>query len=130
MTAEMTIAVILGVGLGGAAGAVLRLLLDRLLPWGILLANTVGCLALGLLYGWITVVPAAAEPGTTTAPLLVALATGLLGALSTFATVSLRAAERWVAGRRLAAAGLWAVHVLCGGAAAAAGIAAARLMLG
>ncbi|WP_010524840.1 hypothetical protein [Nesterenkonia sp. F] len=67
MSVEMTIAVVLGVGLGGALGAVLRLLLDRLLPFGILLANTVGCLALGLIYGWITVEPALAAPGATTA---------------------------------------------------------------
>ncbi|MDP9798535.1 CrcB protein [Catenuloplanes nepalensis] len=70
--------------IGGAAGAVLRLLLDtaavarlgRRLPWGILAANTLGSLLLGLLHG--------------TAPAwVIALAgTGFCGALTTWSTLA------------------------------------------
>jgi fluoride exporter len=69
---------------GGAAGAVLRLLLDtaatarygRRLPWGILAANVLGSLLLGLLHD--------------TAPTwLVALAgTGFCGGLTTYSTLA------------------------------------------
>jgi fluoride exporter len=69
---------------GGAAGAVLRLLLDttavarlgRRLPWGILTANVLGALLLGLLHD--------------TAPTwLVALAgTGFCGGLTTWSTLA------------------------------------------
>ena len=70
--------------IGGAAGAVARLLLDtaasahlgRRLPWGILAANVLGSLLLGLLHG--------TAPGW-----LVALAgTGFCGALTTWSTLA------------------------------------------
>lgn len=69
---------------GGAAGAVLRLLLDtaaaaragRRLPWGILAANVLGSLLLGLLHD--------TAPGW-----LVALAgTGFCGGLTTYSTLA------------------------------------------
>ncbi|GAB7041302.1 MULTISPECIES: fluoride efflux transporter FluC [Catenuloplanes] len=70
--------------IGGAAGAVVRLLLDtaaaarfgRRLPWGILAANVLGSLLLGLLH--------------STAPTwVVALAgTGFCGALTTWSTLA------------------------------------------
>lgn len=131
MSPAASLAMILGVGLGGAAGAVLRLLLDRALRAGVLIANTLGCLLLGMLYGWVsTAAPGGSLEDAPLTPLTVLLATGLLGALSTFATVSLRAAEHWIARRRLAAVGLWSTHVLCGGLAAAGGIVLVRTLLG
>lgn len=69
---------------GGAAGSVLRLLLDtaaaahvgRRLPWGILAANVLGSLLLGLLHG--------TAPGW-----FVALAgTGFCGGLTTYSTLA------------------------------------------
>ncbi|MDR7280013.1 fluoride efflux transporter FluC [Catenuloplanes atrovinosus] len=70
--------------IGGAAGAVARLLLDtaaaarlgRRLPWGILAANVLGSLLLGLLHG--------SAPGW-----VIALAgSGFCGALTTWSTLA------------------------------------------
>ncbi|GAB3846156.1 CrcB family protein [Nesterenkonia populi] len=108
--------VVLGVAAGGAVGAVSRYLLDRFLPGGLLAANVLGCFGLGLLYGLLV---SAAGPGQPTTTILAA---GLLGALTTFATVSLRSAQLWLDGSRWAAAGLWLAHAGAGFAAAAAGL--------
>ncbi len=125
MTAPLTLAVLVGVALGGAAGAVLRLLLDRLLPFGILAANTVACLVLGFLFGAFSAHGGEGqEPagGILSEPLVAVLSFGLLGALSTFATVSLRAAQLWMGGRQLWALGMWTLHVVLGFGAGAAGV--------
>lgn len=130
MTPVLSAAVIVGVALGGALGAVARLLLDRMLPFGILTANTVGCFALGYLFGefsTLTVSGPAPETGPFSEPVMTVLAFGLIGTLSTFATVSVRAAELWMNGQRLHASGLWTIHVSCGFAAAAVGIALSSL---
>ncbi|WP_022872358.1 fluoride efflux transporter FluC [Nesterenkonia alba] len=111
------LALTLGVALGGAIGATLRCLLDAYLPGGVLIANTVGSLAIGWLYGML-VAGSSWLTETTTA----ALTVGLIGALSTFATVSLRAAQLWTGHRRWAAVGLWSVHIVCGLLAASAGV--------
>ncbi|WP_232226453.1 fluoride efflux transporter FluC [Brachybacterium phenoliresistens] len=79
---------------GGAVGAVLRFLLQLLLPstttptlvempWSTLLANTLGCLAMGLLAGGIQV--------RRDAPrwLFPAVGTGMIGGFTTFSTVVL-----------------------------------------
>lgn len=112
----MSLMVVLGVGLGGAVGAVSRYLLDRYLPGGLLAANVLGCFGLGLLYGLLV---SGEGPDRATS---VVLAAGLLGALTTFATVSLRSAQLWLDGRRWAAAGLWVAHAGLGFAAAACGL--------
>ena len=125
MMPELTLAVVAAGALGGAVGAVARFLLDRYLRAGVLLANTVGCLGLGVLVGLVSAlaVTGAGDPASWQ-PLVVGLvALGLIGALSTFATVSLRAAQQWVTGSRWMAIGMWALHVGCGVAAAAAGLA-------
>lgn len=116
MIVEFTIPVMLTVALGGALGAVVRLLADAYVPAGVLLVNTTGSLALGVLLG-IT----AAGSITWSEPGLALVSMGFIGALSTFSTVSIRAAQLWITGYRLAAAGLWLAHSGCGLAAAAAG---------
>ncbi|WP_218220219.1 CrcB family protein [Nesterenkonia sp. Act20] len=130
MTYELSLLLVLGVAVGGAAGAVLRYLLDRYLPGGLLAANVLACLALGYLYGelsWLAETGREAGGGLLSEPVAAALSVGALGALSTFATVSLRVAQRWMAGQRLRAVGVWTAHVGLGFAAAALGIALSRL---
>lgn len=125
MTTTLTLAVVLGVALGGAAGAVLRLLLDRYARFGILVANTLGCLLLGFLYGEfsaLTSADAVPDNGFFSPGVVTVISYGLIGALSTFATVSLRAAQRWVDGHRMQAAWIWLVNVVCGFVAAGIGM--------
>lgn len=118
MTLELSIGVVLAVAAGGALGAAARFLLDRYFRAGVLYANTLGCLLLGGLIG------AAAEGSVTWQPWVTGLlAMGLCGALSTFATVALRAAQKWSSGARWQAAALWVGHTVCGVAAGAAGLA-------
>ena len=79
----MSLAVILGLGLLGGAGAIARFLLDgavssltgRRFPWGTLAVNLSGAFALGVLAG-------AAVGGDA----LRLAGTGLLGAFTTFST--------------------------------------------
>lgn len=118
MTLELSLTTVLAVAGGGALGAVGRFLLDRYLRAGVLIANTVGCLLLGSMIG------ASAASGGQWDPWVVGLlAMGFCGALSTFATVALRAAQKWTSGARWQAIGLWAGHSVCGIAAGAAGLA-------
>lgn len=117
MMATLSVATVLGVALGGALGAVLRLLLDRYLRGGVLLANTLGCFILGFLFGEFSVLQtddATVDVGWLSEPVLAVLAVGLVGALSTFSTVSLRVAQLWMDGRRPRAVFTWTSHVLCG----------------
>lgn len=80
------------VALGGALGAVARYgisgwVYDRLgdaFPWGTLVVNVLGCLALGALMRWLQV--SAAHPA-----LRPMLTIGLLGAFTTFSTFSYEA---------------------------------------
>jgi CrcB protein len=79
----MSLAVVLGVGMLGGAGAIARFLLDgavsslsgRRFPWGTLAVNLTGALALGVLTG-------AAVGGDA----LRLAGTGLIGAFTTFST--------------------------------------------
>jgi CrcB protein len=79
----MSLAVVLGIGLLGGAGAIARFLLDgavssprgRRFPWGTLAVNLTGALALGVLTG-------AAVGGDA----LRLAGTGLIGAFTTFST--------------------------------------------
>ena len=134
MDPEMSLSGVLGVALGGAVGAVLRFRLDRYLRAGILLANVLGCLVLGYLFGeltWLAETGAGARSGVFavlfSGTVSTAVSIGLLGALSTFATVSVRVAQTWMAGRHLRATGIWVTHVGLGFAAAALGIALSRM---
>jgi CrcB protein len=82
---------LLAIAAGGAAGALLRYgltnlvdgFLGRNFPWGILLVNVFGSLAIGLLYVWMV------ERAPVSDVLRLGLITGLLGALTTFSTFSL-----------------------------------------
>lgn len=116
MIADFTLPVVLLAALGGGVGAALRLILDTYVRGGVLLANTVGSLLLGLMLG-----ASAAGAVVFSSAALGFVSVGFIGALSTFATVSLRAAQLWVSKHRLAAVGLWCAHTGCGLAAAAAG---------
>lgn len=130
MNPEFSLAIVLGVALGGSVGAVMRFLLDRYLRVGLLLANTLGCGVLGYLLGELTWLGEnlVAEPGIVfSGPVSTVLIFGVLGALSTFATVSVRVARAWMDGHQLRAVGLWVTHVGFGFAAAALGIALSRM---
>lgn len=104
----------LAVGFAGAAaaGAVLRVALDRALhrqgfPLGILVVNITGSFVLGLVVG-------AVRSGSLDSDLGTVLGTGLCGAFTTFSTFTVDTA-RLLADRRLVAAGVNALAsmVLC-----------------
>lgn len=112
----------LAVALGAAVGAPARYLLDGAvsrrsrsrLPLGILAANLLGCLAIGLLAG--------ADPSATTARLVG------LGFLGSFTTASTLAWDVIAVGARSRRAGavLLGLHVVAGLALTAVGLAATR----
>ncbi|TRD10785.1 fluoride efflux transporter CrcB [Erythrobacter insulae] len=90
--AVSSMAAALFVALGGATGSVARYFLGRSLtsvmgegsyPWAILGINTLGSLAMGLVFGWF----ASHGGGTETQRLLFAV--GLLGGFTTFSAFSL-----------------------------------------
>ncbi|MFC5720284.1 fluoride efflux transporter CrcB [Streptomyces gamaensis] len=109
---------------GAMAGAPLRYLTDRavqsrhdsVFPWGTLTVNVAGCLLLGLLTG--------AAPHR----LQLLLGTGLCGALTTYSTFSYETVRLARDGARGYAAANAAVSVVCGLAAACAGVALAGVM--
>ncbi len=83
----MTVAAIASIALGGAVGSVLRYLVNRLvgqpdgLPWGILVVNLSGTLALGLIATLVL------ERIGVSDNLRLAITVGLLGGYTTFSTV-------------------------------------------
>lgn len=83
------------VAFGGALGAMARFALSQTLkaPLGTLLANGLGCLAMGLLFGYLASRP---DAGSVWKPFLM---TGLLGALTTYSTFSLETLQFWQSGR-------------------------------
>lgn len=107
-----------GAALAGGAGAVLRYLADlgvaklagRRFPWGILLVNITGSLALGLI--------TAALPGAA-----FLLGAGLLGGYTTFSTAMLDTVALWRDGERGASVFNAAGMLILGLLAAAAGLA-------
>ena len=120
---------VLVVGLGGAVGAVSRYLATgwvqgltgTFFPWGTLVVNVVGSLALGFTLVWL-------QSTVSSAELRQFIAIGLLGSFTTFSTFSyeavamLRDGEWWRAGGYTlgsVALGLVAVVVGAGLAAAA-----------
>ncbi|XZE51336.1 fluoride efflux transporter FluC [Planctomycetaceae bacterium SH139] len=94
---------LVGVACGGAVGSLLRYGLTRLAVWlpgsssylGTFAANLIGCLAIGVLTGYLS------SGGKLAAHQQVAIKVGLLGGLTTFSTlalesVALAADQRWM----------------------------------
>ncbi len=87
------IAASFNVAIGGAVGAVLRYQVGRMVttyagvgagfPWATLAVNVIGCLAMGLLFGWLGKNTAGSEG------LRLLLGVGLLGGFTTFSAFSL-----------------------------------------
>lgn len=75
---------LLMVGAGGAVGSMMRYLLTRWLPtsfpWATLTANVLGCLLIGVLYGWFD------RNGAISPLWRVFLTVGVCGGFTTFST--------------------------------------------
>ncbi|MET7876465.1 fluoride efflux transporter CrcB [Micromonospora profundi] len=118
---------VLLIALGAAVGAPLRYLVDRTVqsrhastfPWGTLSVNVAGSLLLGLLVG----LPA----GPAVSALL---GTGFCGALTTYSTFSYETLRLAQTGKRLLALANVMLSVAAGLAAAVAGYALTRALLG
>ncbi|QDT67523.1 Putative fluoride ion transporter CrcB [Planctomycetes bacterium MalM25] len=125
-----SLARLLAIALGGATGAVLRhgVGVACTAAWGArfahgtLLVNVVGCFVLGLLMHEVWT-PSDKPAGVWHTGLTV----GLLGGLTTFSTFGYQTVRHLDAGEPLLAMGNVALNVLLGLAAAAAGVAVARL---
>lgn len=113
------------VALGGAAGALLRWLVDLSLPagagwpWATLLVNVLGCAVLG----WLVTRDDLHQPAWWLRP---GVGTGLLGGFTTFSTYAVQVALLGRDERLLALAYLLLTPVVCVGAAALAGTLALR----
>jgi fluoride exporter len=124
-----TLAKLLLIAAGGAVGAVSRYALSGVVqnraaestfPWGTMVVNVAGCLAIGFL--WILI----AEKSVLSPRWQLLLATGLLGAFTTFSTFSLETVELINKGQWLTAGGNVAGSVVLGLAAVVGGMALAR----
>lgn len=121
---------LIAVALGGAVGALGRVGLSNLatvlwgedFPWGILIVNVLGSLAIGVLF--VLLVERALLPQFWRSLLIV----GFLGAFTTFSTFSLQTLGLIEAGRMMAAGGYVLSSVFACLAATAAGMALARLL--
>jgi fluoride exporter len=117
------------VALAAAAGAVARYLVDRAVqsevtspfPWGTLVVNVTGCLALGVLVGL-------ARNHGVSDDVVRSLGTGGLGAYTTFSTVSVQVVRLSIDDDRPAVAARYLTATMVLGALAAAiGVGAAGL---
>lgn len=105
----------IAVGIGGMLGATLRHLIAALLhqignPWpplATLLANAVGCFAIGALFAWSELHQSQSHWTT------VGLRVGLLGGLTTFSSFALEAVLLWRE-RPIWGLGLVAIHLAVG----------------
>ena len=118
---------IVGVGIAGALGALARYGLGSLVnerfpnfPWGTLLINVSGSLALGFLFVTLT------ERSLMSASTRTILTIGFLGAYTTFSTFSLETVRLFEDGAFLAAGANVVLNVVLGLSAAAAGVGLAR----
>ena len=119
---------VLWVGAGGFLGAVLRFGVSACLPSerfavGTLLVNTLGCLMIGAVAGWVG---ARGELDPQTRGLLVV---GVLGSFTTFSAFGHEVVELTQVGRNLAAVGVVAAHLSLGLGAVIVGRALALLAL-
>ncbi|MGY1754028.1 fluoride efflux transporter CrcB [Blastococcus sp. SYSU D01042] len=117
----------LAAAVGGALGALGRWGIAAALPrdpggwpWATLLVNLTGCLALGLLMGWVFV----RSPGSLW--LRPFLGTGVLGGFTTFSAFAVETVQLADAGRPVVAAAYVLVSVAGGVAASALGLLAGR----
>ena len=111
----------LAIAAGGALGALMRFAFTRIAvaipggasPWGTLPANLVGCLAIGLLAGYVI------AGGAIDQRHHLAIRTGVLGSLTTFSTfalesVQLAGEQRWVTATAYLVANLFVGLLLVG----------------
>ena len=119
---------ILLVGVGGFLGAVSRFLVTawihsrtEALPFGTLVVNVIGCLALGFLATFV------AEQLFESNVLRLVMMVGFLGAFTTLSAFSYEAALRWTNGQWLALFSNVALNVGSCFVATGAGIAAAQI---
>ncbi|MEU9989437.1 fluoride efflux transporter CrcB [Streptomyces sp. NPDC007971] len=119
------------VALGGAVGAPLRYLTDRMVqarhdtifPWGTFAANVTGAVILGVLTG-------AALAGAASQNVQLLLGTGLCGALTTYSTFSYETLRLAEAGARFLAAVNVLASVIAGLGAVFLGLALAQAVFG
>lgn len=117
------------VTLGGAVGAVLRYLTDRVIgrladpvfPWGTLTVNLAGSLLLGTVTGAALTLPEA---------VVALLGTGLAGALSTYSTFGYETVRLFTSGARGYALGNVVANVAGSLAAAVAGLWLGTVLVG
>jgi fluoride exporter len=105
---RMNFAAVLGIALGGACGALSRHAVGAAVqnaadpahgfPWGTLVVNLLGCLAIGALAGYD------ARGGTLPAGTRLALAVGFLGGFTTFSSFGLETIRLLQAGEGVRAA--------------------------
>lgn len=110
----MNLLAILTVAAGGALGSVARYVASATLraaapgfPWGTLLVNVVGGLAMGAITAY-----ALAKPGALSDPLRLGLTTGILGGFTTFSAFSVETMLLWRDGPAAAFANIAANVVL------------------
>lgn len=103
-----------GVFLLGGLGAVLRVILQRAYPFGLLFANLIGSFLLGILVGWTLI--------DINHPVMIVIGVGFCGGLTTFSTLAVLWAKH--ADQRQWARLGWAIrrHLFSGLIAAAAGL--------
>jgi fluoride exporter len=124
----MSLAHILLVAAGGAAGSVLRHLVGVValalfgpgFPWGTLAVNVAGSAAMGLLVGVLATADASGQG------VRLLLATGVLGGFTTFSTFSLDAVTLWERGAPGAAVAYVTASLVLSLAGLSAGLLAAR----
>lgn len=106
----------LAVGLGGMLGAIARHSLSQLfslagptwLPYATLMANMVGCLAIGALFQW------SVQQTVQTDWWVVGVRVGLLGGLTTFSSFALDICRYWQSDRTGNAIWMVAAHIVLG----------------
>jgi CrcB protein len=106
--------IVFAVGLGGAIGAVCRYLLSSgvaqvmgtQFPWGIMLVNIIGGLAMGL------ITEVGAQSAQLPLELKTFLTTGILGGFTTFSAFSLETMSMWERGEAAGAAAYVAASVV------------------
>ena len=116
--------VILWVAAGGAVGSVLRYVISdaidrRSAPWGTVLVNLLGSLALGVLVGWFA-------RRSVDSVVRIAVGVGFLGGFTTFSSWAVETLALWDSGRLAAALANVVVSLVAGLLAAGIGLAIGR----